>query len=82
MVPGLDGGVLAPVGLLRPASAQDQGVQGLLPRPASLTARQLQSLMPPPHPWQPASLPFSSQLFVLAKLEAFALFFLCLSFLN
>lgn len=27
MVPGLDGSALAPVGLLRPASAQDQGVQ-------------------------------------------------------
>lgn len=45
-VPGLDSSVLAPVGLLRPASAQDQGVQELLPRPASLTTRQLQSLMP------------------------------------
>lgn len=28
MVPGLDGGILAPAGLLKPASAQDQGAQG------------------------------------------------------
>lgn len=59
IAPGLDGGVLAPSGLLKPASAQDQGVQGLLPHPASLTARQLQSPTPPPHPWQAAPLPFS-----------------------
>ncbi|KAK5900586.1 hypothetical protein CgunFtcFv8_025534 [Champsocephalus gunnari] len=77
MVPGLDGGVLAPTGLQRPASVQDQGVQRLLP-PPSLTACQLQSQMAPPPPWQAAPLPFSSKLsiiwFLILNVFTFLLF--------
>lgn len=62
MVPGLDGGVSAPEGsaeICLCVGSKGRG-GGLLPRrPASLPARQLQSLMPPPHPCQDAPLPLS-----------------------